>query len=125
MRADLLKVLTMVSEGTLEVEKSADLIEAMYKKEDKPIGNVNYDRRMFKVRVDSSAGDNVKVNLPVAVITSILKATGKLTIKVDDMEGIDLEVMTSAIISSLDNEMLGEIVTVDSANGDKVRVVIE
>ena len=30
MRADLLKVLTMVSEGTLEVEKSADLIEAMY-----------------------------------------------------------------------------------------------
>ena len=94
MRADLLKVLTMVSEGTLEVEKSADLIEAMYKKEDKAIGNVNYDRRMFKVRVDSSAGDNVKV-------------------------------MTSAIISSLDNEMLGEIVTVDSANGDKVRVVIE
>ena len=41
------------------------------------------------------------------------------------MEGIDLEVMTGAIISSLDNEMLGEIVTVDSANGDKVRVVIE
>ena len=86
---------------------------------------MNYDRRMFKVRVDSSAGDNVKVNLPVAVITSILKATGKLPIKVDEMEGIDLEVMTGAIISSLDNEMLGEIVTVDSANGDKVRVVIE
>ena len=102
MRADLLKVLTMVSEGKLEVEKGADLIEAMYKKEDK-----------------------VKVNLPVAVITSILKATGKLPIKVDEMEGIDLEVMTGAIISSLDNEMLGEIVTVDSANGDKVRVVIE
>lgn len=81
MRADLLKVLTMVSEGKLEVEKGADLIEAMYKKEDKSIENVNYDRRMFKVRVDSSAGDNVKVNLPVAVITSILKATGKLPIK--------------------------------------------
>lgn len=125
MRADLLKVLTMVSESKLEVEKCADLIEAMYKKEDKPIENINYDRRMFKVRVDSSAGDNVKVNLPVAVITSILKATGKLPIKVDGMEGIDLEVMTGAIISSLDNEMLGEIVTVDSANGDKVRVVIE
>ena len=120
MRADLLKVLTMVSEGKLEVEKGADLIEAMYKKEDKSIENVNYDRRMFKVRVDSSAGDNVKVNLPVAVITSILKATGKLPIKVDE-----IEVMTGAIISSLDNEMLGEIVTVDSANGDKVRVVIE
>ena len=31
MRVDLLKVLTMVSEGKLEVEKGADLIEAMYK----------------------------------------------------------------------------------------------
>lgn len=125
MREGLLKVLTMISKGNLEVEKGADLIEAMYKKEDKALDNINYDRRMFRILVDSADGDNVKVNLPVVVITSILKATGKLPIKTEEMEGIDLEMMTQAIISSLDNEMLGEIVTVDSANGDKVRILIE
>ena len=33
MREDLLKVLTMLSEGKLNIEKSADLIEALYAKE--------------------------------------------------------------------------------------------
>lgn len=125
MREDLLKVLTMISKGNLEVEKGADLIDAMYKKEDKALDNINYDRRMFRILVDSADRDNVKVNLPVVAITSILKATGKLPIKAEEMEGIDLEMMTQSIISSLDNEMLGEIVTVDSANGDKVRILIE
>lgn len=127
MREDLVKVLTMLSEGKLNVEKSVELIEAMYKKEEKELEVVdkNYDKRMLKVFVDSAQGDNVKVNLPIAVITSILKATGKLPIKSAEMEGIDFEVLSESIIAALDNEMLGEIVTVDSSKGDVVRVVVE
>lgn len=126
MREDLIKILSMISEGALEVEKAADLIEAMYQKEEKETLVVDtYDKRMFRVYVDSVQGDNVRVNLPVAVITSILKATGKLPIKSDGVEGIDFEMMSEAIIAALENEMLGEIVTVDSSKGDKVRVVVE
>lgn len=126
MREDLLKVLNMLVEGKLEVEKGADLIEAMYTKEEKMVETIkNYDRRMFRVFVDSVGGDNVKVNLPVAVITSILKATGKLPIKSTEMEGLDFEMLSEAIIVALQNEMLGEIVTVDSSKGDIVRVVVE
>ncbi len=127
MREDLVKVLTMLSEGKLNVEKSSELIEAMYKKEEKDLQIIesNYDKRMLRVYVDSKNGDNVKVNLPVAVITAILKATGKLPIKNTEMEGIDFEMLSESIIAALDNEMLGEIVTVDSSNGDIVRVVIE
>ena len=127
MREDLVKVLTMLSEGKLNIEKSADLIDAMYKKEEKEIQIIDkkYDKRMLRVLVDSANGDNVRVNLPIAVITSVLKATGKLPIKNVDMEGIDFEVLSESITAALDNEMLGEIVTVDSSNGDVVRVVIE
>ncbi|MDY4252802.1 hypothetical protein [Clostridium sp.] len=127
MREDLMKILTMVSEGKLNVEKSAELIDTMYKKEEKDIQIVekNYDRRMLKIKVDSSDGDKVNVNLPIAVITSVLKATGKLPIKNVDMEGIDFEVLIETIIAALENEMIGEIVTVDSSDGDVVRVVIE
>ena len=126
MREDLLKVLTMLSEGKLNIEKSADLIEAMYAKEEKNLEVIkNYDKRMLRVLVDSANGDNVKVNLPVVVITSILKATGKLPIKNANMEGIDIEMLTESIIAALDNEMIGDIITVDSSNGDVVRVIIE
>lgn len=126
MREDLLKVLSMLSEGKLNVERSADLIEAMYAKEEKGLEVVKgYDKRMFRILVDSAKGDNVKVNLPVVVITSILKATGKLPIKSADMEGIDFEMLTESIIAALDNEMIGDIITVDSSDGDVVRVIIE
>lgn len=127
MRDDLIKILTMLSEGKLNVEKSAELIDVMYKKEEKAIQIVekNYDKRMLKIKVDSSDGDKVNVNLPIAVITSVLKATGKLPIKNVDMEGIDFEVLIETIIAALDNEMIGEIVTVDSSDGDVIRVVIE
>lgn len=126
MREDLLKILNMLSEGKLNVEKSADLIEAMYAKEEKNLEVVkNYDKRMLRVLVDSEDGDNVKINLPVVVITSILKATGKLPIKSADMEGIDFEMLTESIIAALDNEMIGDIITVDSSNGDVVRIIIE
>ena len=60
MREDLLKVLTMLSEGKLNIEKSADLIEAMYAKEEKNLEVIkNYDKRMLRVLVDSATGDNV------------------------------------------------------------------
>ena len=41
------------------------------------------------------------------------------------MEGIDFEMLTESIIAALDNEMIGEIITVDSSDGDVVRVIIE
>lgn len=127
MREDLIKVLTMLSEGKINVEKSAELIDAMYKKEEKSLEVISkdYNKKMLKVFVDSVQGDNVRVNLPVAIIVSVLKATGKLPIKNTGMEGIDFEVLSESIITALENEMLGEIVTVDSGKGDIVRVVIE
>ncbi|WP_308780705.1 hypothetical protein [uncultured Clostridium sp.] len=127
MREDLIKILTMLSEGKLNVEKSAELIDVMYKKEEKAIQIVekNYDKRMLRIKIDSSDGDKVNVNLPIAVITSVLKATGKLPIKNVDMEGIDFEMLIETIIAALENEMIGEIVSVDSSDGDVVRVIIE
>ena len=127
MREHLIKILTMLSEGKLNVEKSAELIDVMYKKEEKAIQIVekNYDKRMLRIKIDSSDGDKVNVNLPIAVITSVLKATGKLPIKNVDMEGIDFEMLIETIIAALENEMIGEIVSVDSSDGDVVRVIIE
>ena len=66
---------------------------------------------MLRVVVDSANGDNVRVNLPIAVITSVLKATGKLPIRNVDMEGIDFEMLIETIIAALDNEMIGEMLS--------------
>lgn len=123
MRDELLKVLNMVKEEKLEVEKGADLIEAIFNN-GKDIVSKKYSERMLKVFVDSD-GDNVRVNLPIPVIISVIKATGKLPIKNEYVEGVDFEALADSIISALENETLGDIVTVDSSKGDTVRVIVE
>ncbi|OSB19294.1 hypothetical protein B2H94_09385 [Clostridium sporogenes] len=126
MREDLIKVLKMLSEGKINIEKCADLVEAMYKNKETNITNVNnYNEKMFKIYVDSSEGDNVKINIPVVVLNSILKITGKLPIKNADLEGIDLEMLAETISKAIESEILGEIVSVNSSKGDIVRIVIE
>lgn len=126
MREDLVKVLKMLSEGKINIEKCADLVEAMYKNKETNITNVNnYNEKMFKIYVDSSEGDNVKINIPVVVLNSILKITGKLPIKNADLEGVDLEMLAETISKAIESEILGEIVSVNSSKGDIVRIVIE
>lgn len=126
MREDLIKILKMLSEDRIDVEKCADLIEAMYTNNETNISNLgSYNDKMLKVHVDSSEGDNVRINMPVPVLTSILKVSGKLPIKNSNLEGVDLEMLTETISKAIENEMLGEIVSVNSGKGDIVRIVIE
>ena len=79
---------------------------------------------MLRVVVDSTTGDKVNVQLPVKIIRQVLKVTGKLPIKNEALQGIDLDALTTAILECLDNETLGNIVEVSAADGTTVRVFI-
>ena len=100
-------------------------MEAIYEG-DKVIEGVEaYDRRIVKVFVESVSGYKVKVNLPVRVIRSILKANGKLPLKYSEIEGINFESLSDKIVTALENETLGEIFNIDSKKGDLFRVLVE
>ena len=83
----------------------------------------NVNDMVLRVRVDSSEGDKVTVNLPMGLVKAGIKmgmkmpqVTGKAS-----LEGIDFE----EIVRLVDEGLVGEIVTVDSAEGDKVRIFVE
>ena len=80
---------------------------------------------MFRVIVDSVDGDKVKVQFPVGAIKKILKATGKLPIPEKELEGVDLSSMMDAISECLDEEIEGDFVNVESADGTTVRVFVD
>lgn len=129
-----LRILKMVEEGTISAEQAKDLLEALGESESvqEPAWeapavrtDVPYEDRMFRVIVDSADGDKVRVQFPIKAVKAILKVTGKLPIQVSgDMEGVDVEALTEAVIQCLDSESIGDIVTVESADGDNVRVFI-
>ena len=83
---------------------------------------------MLRVRVSSEEGDKVSVNLPLRLIKvalktglSIASAIPESAKYVKDIDVIDVEL----ILEAIEKELSGQIVDVESANGDKVSVVIE
>ena len=121
-----LRILKMVEEGTITAEQGANLMAAMhiYQPPAAPAAS-SYDKKMFRVIVDSETGDKVKVQFPVGAIKKILKATGKLPIPEKDLQGVDLSSMMDAISECLDDEIEGDFVSVEAADGTIVRVFVD
>ena len=120
-----LRILKMVEEGTITAEQAAELMKAMGVEEERQVPAKNsYDKKMFRVVVDSMDGDKVNIQFPVGAIKKILKVTGKLPIPDKDLQGVDLEQMMDAIVECLDEEIEGDFVNVNSADGTTVRVYV-
>ncbi len=122
MKEEVKRILKMVEEGKIDLDKATELIEAI----NKPVNiqpsvseNVN---KMLKVRVLSATNDTVKVNVPVKILKAIGNAVNTIKIPgISDQEGIDIKMIMEAIDSGLE----GKIVDVKSSNGDIVEVTIE
>lgn len=123
-----LRVLKMVEEGTITAEEAAELMAAMQAQlSEQETGMVKsgYDKKMFRVLVDSTSGDKVKIQFPVGAIKKILKATGKLPIPEKDLQGVDLSSMMDAVSECLDEEIEGDFVNVEAADGTTVRIFVD
>ena len=122
-----LRILKMVEDGTITAEQAAELMKAMGVEEESQVpakSKAGYDKKMFRIIVDSVDGDKVSVQFPVGAIKKILKVTGKLPIADKDLQGVDLEQMMDAISECLDEEIEGDFVNVDAADGTTVRVYV-
>ena len=78
---------------------------------------------VLKIRVDSSDGDKVTVNLPMGLV-KVGIAMGMSTPQIKGnaaLEEIDFE----QVIKLVEAGLMGEIVTVDTADGDHVRIFVE
>ena len=135
-----LRILKMVEEGKLSAEQAVELLKALegtvpegetadydqdaYEQTAIVNSNIPYENKMLRVIVDSPAGDKVNIQLPVKIIRQMLKVTGKLPIKSEELEGIYLEALTASVLECIDNETLGNIVEVNSSDGTTVRIYI-
>ncbi|MBR5730784.1 MAG: helix-turn-helix transcriptional regulator [Firmicutes bacterium] len=83
----------------------------------------NTDEMVLRVRVDSADGDKITVNLPMKLVKlGILMGMKMPQVSGNEaLKDIDFE----EIIKLVDEGLVGEIVTVESADGDHVRVFVE
>jgi hypothetical protein len=116
------RILQMVKEGIIDVEEGLKLLEALTE-EKVEIKKTQQEKKMLRVKVDSKDGDVIRVNVPI----SLIKAGANLAnqIKIDgqplDTKGVDVDLIMKAI----EEGMTGEIVDVQSADGDVIKVFVD
>ncbi|MDE5856130.1 MAG: helix-turn-helix domain-containing protein [Anaeroplasmataceae bacterium] len=83
----------------------------------------NIDEMMFKINVDSSEGDRVRVKLPVSIIKICLESG----VAMPSINGKDIlsQIDFVKIFALVEQGVIGELISIDSADGDKIRVVVE
>ncbi len=123
MKEEIKRILKMVEDGKIDMDKASELIEAINKPTNlaqlSPSRNLD---KMLKVKVLSATKDIVNVNIPIKFLKAIGNAVNNIKIPgISDAEGIDIKMIMEAIDSGLD----GKIVDVKSSNGDIVEVYIE
>ena len=123
MSDDRLRILEMIASKTITAQEGAELLKAVDHADQKlPVQAKKNAFKMLKVKVLSSDGDKVNVQIPIEFAKVALRS-GKGFMKIDKIEDLDFDV--EAILDMIEKGALGKIVDVESANGDIVEIVIE
>lgn len=122
LKEERMKILELLSNGVISTEEAEKLLVAMSGNEENFTKEVVTQKkapfRMLKIFVDSNDGDKVRMQIPVEFSKLLKSAKFKSTIGSTD---IDID----AIVEMISQGIEGEIVNVESGDGDIVRIVVE
>lgn len=128
MYESLKSILELLKDGKVEIDEAVELIEALYEAEKNERKNeisgnkkVGGKKKFLRIIVDSSEGDKVRINVPVDLLkyaTAFIpnQVKGEL-----NAQNIDLE----NILKLVEEGFEGDITTIESSNGDHIRIFVE
>lgn len=125
LKDERIKILDLLAKGVISADEAEKLLSSIDRpqsqKFDEQVVVPNAKKapfRMLKIFVDSSDGDVVRIQIPIE-FAKLLK-TGKFNMNLKDSD-IDID----ALLEMISAGVMGEIVNVQSADGDNVRIVVE
>lgn len=123
LKEERMKILELLSKGVISAEEAEKLLAAMTSESPEPEvvfpAKKKDQFKMLKVLVDSSDGDQVRVELPIE-FAKLLKNKKLTRIDEDDLD-IDID----SLIQMINTGVVGEIVNVKSADGDIIKIIVE
>jgi ABC-type Fe3+-hydroxamate transport system substrate-binding protein len=120
MNEEIKRILKLVEEGKINSDQASELIDAL-KQNITQVEEKKSNGKYLKVNITSAEGKNINVKLPLKFVKSVIKATGKLPMKIQGSEEIDLQLVAEAI----ENEVDGNIVELNTNSGEHIEVTIE
>ena len=128
MREEIMKVLRMIEDGTVNAAQAEELLDAMgvfdTPGEVPEMTAARQKAKWVHVLVESSRGDNVNVKLPVSMLTNM----GEGIIKIAGIKGnenFEINQILTVAKEMIAAGVTGEIIHVESAQGDDVHITLE
>ncbi|TYB31356.1 MAG: DUF2089 domain-containing protein [Candidatus Mcinerneyibacterium aminivorans] len=128
------RILNMLSEGKISVEEAEKLLKAVKKggnnakKTNTKSSSLSKKSKNIKgklrIVVNTEDGDNVNIAIPLKLAIMVKSMIPKEAKRELDNEGIDLNKIINNLNDSMD-DIDEDLVQVESANGDKVRIYID
>lgn len=84
----------------------------------KPSGNT----RLIKIEINTSDGDNVRVNIPIGLANFALKLIPKDAQRTMNEQGLDMETLQEMLRSDLPE---GNLVDINTSDGDMIRISVQ
>jgi len=126
LKEERMKILDLLAKGVISADEAEKLLGAMNTPELNfgeqvvipGVPSKKFPFRMLRIYVDSKDGDVVKIQIPIE-FAKLLK-TGKFNVNLQQSD-IDID----AILEMINQGFVGELVNVESADGDIVKIVVE
>lgn len=123
MSEEKIKVLKMIEEGIISAEEGFQLLEAIGESNVRSEFKNHKSPKWIRIRImDASSGKNVNVKLPVAIIKTGLKIGERFSVDVKNaMQDVNFE----EVIQAINDGVTGEIVRVETDEGETVIITLE
>ncbi len=125
LKEERMKILDLLSKGVINADDAERLLGSMDRPSEEKYSEqviVNSGKkapfRMLKILVDSKDGDVVRVQIPIE-FAKLLKSD-KFKLNLSDSD-IDID----ALLEMISQGVMGEIVNIESADGDNVKIIVE
>ena len=115
---ELSRILGISIDELVQGKKEEPIVSILPEEERKDINKL-----MLRIVVDSEEGDRVRVNLPMALVKVAIE-TGISMPQINGSEALK-NIDFAQIFTLVENGAIGNLVEVDSADGDTVRIFVE
>lgn len=125
LKEERMKILDLLAKGVINADDAERLLSSMdrpseekYSEQVVSTPGKKAPFKMLKILVDSNDGDVVRVQIPIE-FAKLLK-TDKFKMNLQDSD-IDID----ALLEMISQGVMGEIVNIQSADGDNVKIIVE
>lgn len=131
MKEEIAKVIAMAQEGKVSAEEASELIQLMGEKgstfKTSPTTRMTekYLQRSLRIKILSGETDKVNVCIPLKLIKLILKMGHGIAANIPEAKEYTEHINVELIMEAIEQEMVGDIVNIETEDGDTVLITIE